>query len=189
MGPASWSTHLPSTKILIWLVLSGGRGEKLPWQWGEVCFGDGDGPQLGEAGWGKERERERDWERKKLCTQWLLNHINGTLFNWLRCQKNWHQHIWGRYAWSKWEYDCEPCLRALSMFYQDCAIGVASKGLSVFRFSRVDSYTTYWKEVVSWGKILNETYAVRGTSHRWGTTRGKSCPDPVFNLTAFFFVF
>lgn len=124
MGPASWSTHLPSTKILIWLALSGGRGEKLPWQWGEVCFGDGDGPQLGEAGWGK--------ERKKLCTLWLLNHINGTLFNWLRCQKNWHQHIWGRYAWSKWEYDCEPCLRALSMFYQDCAIGVASKGLSVF---------------------------------------------------------
>lgn len=91
--------------------------EKLPWQWEEVCFGDGDGPQLGEAGWGRETA---------LCSVAFESHQWHT-FNWLRCQENWHQHIWGRYARSKWGYDCEPCLCALSMFYQDCATGVARR--------------------------------------------------------------
>lgn len=77
---ASWSL-LPSTKILMWLVLRGGRGGKLPWQWGEVCFGDSDGPQLGEADWEREKQRQ-------LCTEWLLNYINGTLLTGFAARKS-----------------------------------------------------------------------------------------------------
>lgn len=115
MGMASWSTHLTSTKISIWLALRGGRGGKVPWQRGEVCFGDSDG--LGEA----------DWERETALYLLAFELHQWHTFNWLWCQKIWHQHIWGRDAWSKWGYDCEPCLCALSMFYQDCATGVARR--------------------------------------------------------------
>lgn len=101
------------------MALRGGKGGKLRWQWGEVCFGDSDGPQLGEADW----ERERETALYSLAFELHQWHT----FNWLRCQKIWHQHIWGRDAWSKWGYGCESRLCALSMFYQDCATGVARR--------------------------------------------------------------
>lgn len=91
--------------------------EKLPWQWGEVCFGDGDGPQSCEAGGALETA---SYSVALELHQWHT-------FKWLHCQKIWHQHIWGRYAQCKWGYDCELCLCALSMFYQDCATVAAQR--------------------------------------------------------------
>lgn len=152
MGLASWRTHLPSKKILIWLPLSGERGAKITLAARQVCFGDGDGPRLGDAGWRR--------GTALYSVAFELHHCH--TFHWLHCQKNWHQHIWGRYAWSKWGYDCEPCLSALSMFYLVCGTGFA-RWLVCVSQAKVDSYSTYWDVAVR--KISNSMYAGHISHH------------------------
>lgn len=77
-------------------------------------------------------------EERQLCTRWLLNYINGTLLTDCTARKTDINIFKGRYAWSKWEYECEPCLCALSMFYQGCVtvfirriVYVSSQALTV----------------------------------------------------------
>lgn len=79
MGPASWSTFafykdINMTGAQWWKVE---EEEKLPWLWGEVWFGDGDGPQLVEADWGR--------ETALYFLAFELHQWN--TFNWLHCQQ------------------------------------------------------------------------------------------------------
>lgn len=169
MGLASWSTHLPSTKILIWL-LSGGRGGK-NYTGSEEKFVL---VMMMDPNWGRQAEEERQlYSAAFELHQWHT-------FNWLHCQKNWHQHIWGRYAWSKWGYDWEPCLCTLSMFYQDCATGVTRRIVCVS--SQDLTVTLHIGNKLS----VEEKDLIKSMPYKSPlvTKEEKRCPDPVFNLTA-----
>ena len=123
MGLASWSTHSPFYKDMNMTGAQWWRKRRRNYPGREEKFVL---VMVMDPNWG----RQAGEEKLALFSVAFESHQWRT-FNWLHCQKNWHQHIWGRDAWSKWGYDCEPCLCALSMFYQVGATGFARRVVCV----------------------------------------------------------